>query len=88
MLTMRDVQLLRAFSNGDLLYRKPPQTDGQYEVWISQQGNDMLLGRFKGQLRQVMKNQDDVLAMRVKREVHGFQLTSDKGNSIPWVKCG
>lgn len=86
MLTMRDVQLLRAFSNGDLLYRKPPQTDGQYEVWISQQGNDMLLGRFKGQLRQVMKNQDDVLAMRVKREVHGFQLTSDKGQFDPLGK--
>ncbi len=82
-LRMEGIQLLRAFSNGDLLYRKPPAKDGQFEVWIHQQKNDLLLGRFKGQVRQILRNQDDVLAIRVKREVHGFQAGKPLGKV--WV---
>lgn len=78
-----NIQLLRAFSNGDLLYRKPPKANGQFEVWIRQQGSDLLLGHFKGQVRQVLRNQDDVLAIRVKREVHGFQAGKPLGKV--WV---
>lgn len=85
-LEINGVQLLRAFSNGDLLYRKPPQANGQYEVWIRQQGSNYLLGRFKGQVRQVLRNQDNVLAIRVKREVHGFQPGPDNGQLHPLGK--
>ncbi|WP_334120045.1 TIR domain-containing protein [Limnobacter sp.] len=82
-LQMDGVQLLRAFPNGDLLYRKPPKAGGQFEVWIHQQGSDLLLGRFKGQVLQVLRNQDQVLAIRVKREVHGFQAGKPLGKV--WV---
>lgn len=85
-LNMDGVELLRAFPNGDLLIRKTLQADGQYEVWILQQGKEFLLGRFKGQIRQVLRNQDDVLAIRVKREVHGFQLGQNNGQFNPLGK--
>nr|WP_294887067.1 TIR domain-containing protein [uncultured Limnobacter sp.] len=82
-LQVDDVQLLKAFPNGDLLYRKPPKADGLFEIWIRQQGSDQLLGRFKGQVRQILRNQDDVLAIRVKREIHGFQAGKPLGKV--WV---
>jgi len=82
-LQMEGVQLLRAFSNGDLLYRKPAAKDGQFEIWLRQEESELLLGRFKGQVRQILRNQDDVLAIRVKREVHGFQAGKPLGKV--WV---
>ena len=82
-LKMDGVQLLRAFPNGDLVYRKPPQTDGKFEVWLHQQGSEFLLGRFTGQVRQILRNQDNILAVRVKREVHGFHGVEPLGKV--WV---